>query len=166
MSHDRRRPGFFKVYDFAPEAGSEEPGPPLSDRELAHFFGRQKRSGDASVPTDIGCSECTGVLYVAPVGERGWLSFRCRVGHAFSADSLLAAKEGQLEDSLWASIETLEELIQLYGALGLREQGKPESPRRAALVQRLALAQSHLRALRNLINAEGPAPISAGPEGG
>ena len=167
MSQDRRRPRLFKVYDFAPEGGAEESGPSLSDLELARLFGRQKPNGDASVPTDIGCSECTGVLYVSPVGERGWLSFRCRVGHAFSADSLLAAKEEQLEDSLWASIETLEELIQLYGVLGVREQGKPDSPRRAALAQRLALAQIHLRRLRDLIETDGPAPLSAGPpEGG
>ncbi len=164
MSHERHRPRLFKVPEFTGNV-TEEPGPPMTETDLADLFGRKKLEGEPSVPADIGCAECPGVLYVSPVGTSGWLSFRCRVGHAFSADTLVAAKEEQLEDSLWSTVETLEELIQLYRALDVREQLKPDSPRRSVLTQRLALAERHLRFLKDLIDSEGPSPMKASLEG-
>jgi two-component system chemotaxis response regulator CheB len=164
MSHERHRARLFRVSQFTGNV-TEEAGPPMTETELADLFGRRKLDGETSVAADIGCAECPGVLYVSSVGSSGWLSFRCRVGHAFSADTLVAAKEEQLEDSLWSTIETLEELIQLYRALEVREQLKPDSPQRSVLTQRLTLAERHLRVLRDLIDSEGPSPMKASLEG-
>src|SRR5262245_34041849 len=63
---------------------------------------------DGWFATDLGCPDCSGVLQVAVFGPRRYLRFRCRVGHAFSGETLLEAKEEQLERALFSAGETLE----------------------------------------------------------
>ena len=41
------------------------------------------------------------------------LRFRCRIGHAFSADSVLSAQDEQLESALWTALKALEESASL-----------------------------------------------------
>lgn len=131
-------------------------------RRLAAEFGRRSAELENAAPTDIGCAQCRGVLYVSELGKHNWLSFVCRIGHGFSADSLLAAKEEQLEQSLWETVEVLEEIVQLYGVFALRDQADRNTPRGNVLERRLALAQSHLGTLRGMIENEGPAPPPIG----
>jgi two-component system, chemotaxis family, protein-glutamate methylesterase/glutaminase len=57
-------------------------------------------------PSVYGCPDCGGVLW--EVDEDGF-RFRCRVGHAYTARSLLAAENAGLEDALWAALRALEE---------------------------------------------------------
>jgi two-component system chemotaxis response regulator CheB len=147
------------------ESGPAQPRAPDGRAELRHLsaeFGRRSAELEHAVATDNGCPECRGVLYVSERGQHGWLSFQCRVGHAYSADSLLEAKEEQLEESLWATVEVLDELVQLYGVFALREQANRNSPHGSVLARRLALARRHVAILRGLIESEGPAPAPAG----
>jgi hypothetical protein len=130
-----------------------------NSEELTALYGRTSAKG--AVATDLGCPACRGVLYVSVLGKHGWLSFDCRVGHAFSVDSLLVAKEEQLEQSLWAVVEVLEEIAQLYVTLARAEKARPV----ARINQRLARARRHLRVLRGLIETEGPAPAAASKKG-
>ncbi len=58
-------------------------------------------------PSTFGCPDCGGVLW--EVGDKTELRFRCRVGHAYTARSLLAAENAGLEDALWAALRALEE---------------------------------------------------------
>ncbi|MFL5627640.1 MAG: hypothetical protein ACJ788_18845 [Ktedonobacteraceae bacterium] len=41
------------------------------------------------------------------------LRFRCRVGHAYSLDSILAGQSEVVEQALWAALKTLEESASL-----------------------------------------------------
>lgn len=63
--------------------------------------------------TQLGCPDCRGVLAVKELGENGYLSFSCQVGHTFSEESLLERKEAELEESLWVAVGTSEELKRL-----------------------------------------------------
>src|SRR5688572_9433807 len=67
--------------------------------ELVPSFGRQEVPGRRL--TDLGCPDCPGVLAAHTEGRKGHLTFVCRVGHVFAADTLIEAKEEALELALW-----------------------------------------------------------------
>jgi two-component system, chemotaxis family, protein-glutamate methylesterase/glutaminase len=61
--------------------------------------------------TGFTCPECSGALWQHEVGDV--LSYRCRVGHAYSLDDLNAAQEEEVEDALWMAVRALEEQVSL-----------------------------------------------------
>ncbi|TFI54260.1 chemotaxis protein CheB [Mastigocladus laminosus UU774] len=58
-------------------------------------------------PSGFVCPECGGGLWELQEGDL--LRFRCRTGHAFSAETLLAEQSDALEDALWIAIRALKE---------------------------------------------------------
>ena len=57
------------------------------------------------------CPDCGGVLW--EMDDEGRLRFRCRVGHAFSMEGMLAEQSEALERALWMALKTLEERVSL-----------------------------------------------------
>jgi two-component system chemotaxis response regulator CheB len=66
-------------------------------------------------PTRFTCLECQGAIQ--EIHEQGAVRFRCRVGHAYSADDLVAAKAKELEDVLWLALQTLKERAQMLDSM-------------------------------------------------
>jgi two-component system chemotaxis response regulator CheB len=62
-------------------------------------------------PSVFSCPGCGGVLWEIQDGDL--LRFRCRVGHAYSVESVLAEQDEALEDALWVALKTLEESADL-----------------------------------------------------
>lgn len=62
-------------------------------------------------PSIFSCPECKGVLYEIQDGDL--MRFRCRTGHAFSAESVLVEQSEAIEDALYAALNTLEESVLL-----------------------------------------------------
>ncbi len=54
------------------------------------------------------CPDCNGSLISMSEGH-----FRCRVGHAWTADALLAARDGEVEGALWVALRSLQEKAKL-----------------------------------------------------
>ena len=75
----------------------------------------QDRAGQ---PSGFTCPECHGALWETQDGEL--IRFRCRVGHAYSPDSLLADQSEALEDALWIALRALEESAALADRLQKR----------------------------------------------
>jgi len=48
------------------------------------------------------------------------LRFRCRVGHAYTAEALRTALSDSVEEALWAAMRTLEEKAALLRRIGAR----------------------------------------------
>ncbi len=59
------------------------------------------------IPSVYSCPECGGVLW--EIQDNGLLRFRCRVGHAFTSETMLAQQDEALEEALWTALKTLEE---------------------------------------------------------
>ena len=57
------------------------------------------------------CPECSGALW--EVKERDLIQYRCRVGHVYSLESMLAEQARSVEAALWAGVAALEERAQL-----------------------------------------------------
>lgn len=65
------------------------------------------KNGPSGKPSGFTCPECGGSLYERP-GEEP-MHFRCRTGHAYSPESLLATQSDAVESALWAALRSLEE---------------------------------------------------------
>lgn len=61
----------------------------------------------AGTPSAFTCPECGGTLW--ELHDEGLARFQCRVGHAFSLDSLVWENAEQLEAALWTALRALEE---------------------------------------------------------
>jgi two-component system chemotaxis response regulator CheB len=76
--------------------------------EIAEMTTSEPPSG---TPATLACPECGGTLWEVQDGEL--IRFRCRVGHAFTAQTLLAEQGEQLEDAFWVALRALEESASL-----------------------------------------------------
>jgi two-component system chemotaxis response regulator CheB len=83
-------------------------------------------SSRAGTPSVFSCPECGDVLWELQNGDL--LHFRCRVGHAFSVESVLDAQSEQLEAALWMALKTLEEHASLSNrmAMSMRARGQEQ----------------------------------------
>lgn len=109
-----------------------------------------QRSERPGTPSPFGCPECGGVLWELQEGKL--VRFRCRTGHAFSANTLMAEQSQALEEALWIALRTLEERAALavrmasqarqrdqrFSAKRFEEQGQ-DAQQRAALIRKLLL---------------------------
>ena len=78
--------------------------------ELASALGREPEMPDGSspgTPSPYACPDCHGVLNQIP--DPGVLRFRCRTGHAWSAENLVAQQDTDVEEALWTALRVLEE---------------------------------------------------------
>src|SRR5581483_8751225 len=71
-------------------------------------------------PSAFACPDCGGVLW--EIEDNGFLRFRCRVGHAFTARHLDAQQRHAIETALWAALRALEESASLYRRMADRAE--------------------------------------------
>jgi two-component system chemotaxis response regulator CheB len=109
------------------------------------------RGPDREGITGVSCPECPGVLRLSEEGGRGFLVFRCRIGHAYSADELLRAKEERLECLQWAGITARDELAALLEDLATLVE---DPDRHEVLRSRAAAVRVQIRALREMLESE------------
>ena len=147
----------------AHEQADEEGAYPVSeDMEMEtklaamdmHALNSDKHAG---TPSAFSCPECGGVLWELHDGEL--LRFRCRVGHAFSIDSILAAQSEQIEEALWAALKTLEESASLSRRLIKKSHQNGQAWLARNLEEKLEESEHHARTIKQLL-LKGETPVA------
>jgi len=73
-------------------------------RELTMHEDERNHPGE---PSPYSCPECGGVLWELQDGEL--IRFRCRVGHAYTTETLTTEQARTVEHALWSALRALEE---------------------------------------------------------
>lgn len=102
------------------ESSEEEYEEALETAESALDSAFVETDDRPGIPSGFGCPACGGALFRLSEGDV--LHFRCRVGHAWSAEALLVEQSDNLETALWAALRVLEESAALSTSLGERFQ--------------------------------------------
>lgn len=115
---------------------------------------RPERPGE---PAGFGCPDCGGALFELRDGEL--VRYRCRVGHAWSSDSLMAEQSEALETALWTALRALEERVTLARALLHRAEGRGQKRTAENFRRQVEDAEANARVIRAvLLRQEAPPP--------
>jgi two-component system chemotaxis response regulator CheB len=71
-------------------------------------FSTEFDSEALGVPSGYTCPDCNGSLMTLSENH-----FRCRVGHAWTADALLKERDNEVESALWVALRSLQEKVRL-----------------------------------------------------
>lgn len=113
-------------------------------------------------PSPWPCPDCAGVLWEID-DDGSLLRFRCRVGHAWSAESLLQQQGQGVEAAMWMALRALEDRAALSRTLAERaaEGGRKISAQRFG--QDLYEMDRNCEILRRLLGAWSPAADALSP---
>ena len=114
-------------------------------------------------PSAFSCPDCGGVLWELQDGEL--TRFRCRVGHAFSPETMLGAQAEELERALFSALKTLEESARLSRRLAAAEKSRGHQWMADRFAEREMDARGRADAIRRfLLRDAGTTPVEAGAE--
>ena len=114
-------------------------------------------------PSALTCPDCGGALWEQVDGEV--VRYRCHVGHAYTADSMIGAHAALVEAALWTAVRALEEKAQLSRRLAERSYSRGLdrlAHRYAEAVQSAELGSDAIRHL--LLNGTADPVTSQTPE--
>jgi len=107
-------------------------------------------------PSVYGCPDCGGVLW--ELQDDQWLRFRCRVGHAFSAEGLLRSQGESLDSALWSAFRGLQESAALSHRLAKRARDNGNELLAKKFETKSQRSEKQAALIRNLlVNAEASA---------
>ena len=122
------------------------------------------RPNDGEKVTGATCPDCFGSLQALLEGDSRLL-FKCRIGHSFSVNGVLAAKEDLIEQRLWTVITSFEEFAALLEDL---ERGRAEvnlDGSVGGLHERIERARHSIATLRGLVEKNRPLTFDREVEG-
>jgi two-component system chemotaxis response regulator CheB len=134
--------------------------PPRPDLEIEvrsdSGEGRMEDMEAIGTPSVFTCPECSGTLW--EVGDDDLPRFRCRVGHAYTSESLVAEHDDALEDALWAALRSLEENATLARRMAKRFRSNPATQGLAVrYVRKAEVHDRHADELRRALTEKTPA---------
>ncbi|HMF47521.1 MAG TPA: chemotaxis protein CheB, partial [Candidatus Saccharimonadales bacterium] len=100
-------------------------------------------------PSVYGCPDCGGTLWELQDDE--WLRFRCRVGHAYSAEGLLNSQTTAMESALWNAFRALHENAALARRVAKRARDNNQIAVAEKLEQRSRQGEEEAELIRSLL---------------
>lgn len=135
----------------AEPAGAARPAPADMEVEVeVEGFSLEAMEGEhPGQPSGFSCPDCNGVLWEIQDGDLQ--RFRCRVGHAWSPESLLTQQSEGLEAALWIALRSLEERAALARKLAAPARRRGHTITASRFEEQAAEAQQAARLVRNLL---------------
>lgn len=121
------------------------------------------------MPSGFACPECGGTLWELHDGEL--VRYRCRVGHAWSPDSLLAKQSDGLEAALWSTLRALEERAHLSAKMAERADRRGYDLVAAKFRAQVGESEGHAKVIRDVLlrnrgnNTESTSLVMGAPPG-
>lgn len=103
------------------------------------------------IPSQFGCPDCGGVLWEIKEGEL--VRYRCRVGHAWSAEGLIMSQGHQLDSALWTALRALEESASLQSVMAARARKRGNDIMAAKYERDAHVSEEKATLIRNAILA-------------
>jgi two-component system chemotaxis response regulator CheB len=141
-----------------------QPPPPSSDdppalmtyeTDIAELEMDAMNANPPGTPSGFTCPDCSGTLWELHEGQL--VRFRCRVGHAWSADSLLAQQSAGLEAALWAALRALEEKASLARRMAARARERGHQVSASRFAEQARDASGRAAVVRDALAAADPA---------
>jgi two-component system, chemotaxis family, protein-glutamate methylesterase/glutaminase len=101
------------------------------------------------------CPECHGALW--QVKDERLVRFRCYVGHAYNASTLLASQSERSEEALWSATRALEEAVTLTRQLAEEAQGLGDQERAQRYLESAIQLDERVTRARQVILSTPPA---------
>jgi two-component system chemotaxis response regulator CheB len=120
------------------------------DEDYLDEVALEDRKTQVGLPSTMSCPECHGVLWEHRDGDV--LAFRCRVGHAFTEEALLAIQAEQLEAALWTALRALEEHSALSRRLAARAAHRGHSHSASTFTEHAMDAEHHASTIRSVLS--------------
>ncbi len=140
------------LVELASQPLPEEAGPlNLEGRDMKEELERGIDKEDEGIPADLSCPDCGGGLRESLVN--GVVHFRCRTGHAYGQETLLAKQSDVIEGALWAAVRALQENAALARRMErrMRQSGKVGVMIEERYQRRAQEAERHAEVLRKLL---------------
>ncbi|MBV9493556.1 MAG: chemotaxis protein CheB [Acidobacteria bacterium] len=113
-------------------------------------------------PSAFSCPDCGGVLW--EIEDDEFVRYRCRVGHAFSPETMLGAQDDVLEEALWTALKTLEESARLSDRLALTERGRGHEWMARRFDEKADEARTRAEAIRRFLVTQRESPSARGEQ--
>lgn len=124
-------------------------GNPMPD-SFEKFMGQEEglpvEVTQLGTPSAFTCPDCNGTLWELWDGDL--VKYRCRVGHAYSENSILEAEGESVERALWAAVRTLEESAALS-----RQIAQKTGVLREGLMEKAEEREQHAKVIRDLLRS-------------
>jgi len=138
----------------------DEPPPEelVWESEMSDMSPEEPVADPLRTPSPWTCPDCHGTLW--EIGEEGPLRFRCRTGHAWSADSLFDGQKEQVEAALWVALRALEEQSHLAARLAQRAERRFGERSYERFRRRVEDLDERARVIREVLSAGDLAPVA------
>ena len=110
-------------------------------------------------PSHYACPDCHGTLWQIDDGDL--VRFRCRVGHAYTAASMVTVHSESVENALYAALRALEESASLSRLLARNAQQRGLASIVARMEDKAAETEQQATLVRSLLLREQPANDAA-----
>ncbi|HEU4561778.1 MAG TPA: chemotaxis protein CheB [Longimicrobium sp.] len=114
----------------------------------AYALHADKRPGE---PSGFSCPDCHGVLFAVSEGEL--VRYRCRVGHAFGAETLMAQQAQEVETALWVAFQSLKERAAFARGMARKMEARQNRYSHQRFMEQAAEADARAAVIRDVLRA-------------